>query len=35
MIRHRELQASGAASPGFGVLLGQAFAVIAPPASRE
>ena len=35
MIRHRELQASGGASPEFGVLLGQAFAVIAPPASRE
>ena len=35
MIRHRELPASGGASPEFGVLLGQAFAVIAPPASRE
>ncbi len=43
LIRHRELQASSADSPGFPVLLGQAFAVVtgqgpvttAPPASRE
>jgi hypothetical protein len=43
LIRHRELQASGEDSPGFRVLLGQAFAVVtgqglvtaAPPASRE
>jgi hypothetical protein len=28
MIRHRELVASGEPSPGMGVLLGQAFAVI-------
>jgi AcrR family transcriptional regulator len=30
MIRHRDLVASGESSPGVGVLLGQAFAVITP-----